>query len=106
MNQVSVNPNQVQNQVLQVLNQVLGGYWGGIDVKSDGEIASRVERAKKTALLCEMMASAIRRDVYVMARYDKIGTAVGEGDKFVSPTGMNRKIVDLRRELLQLRDLL
>mgnify|MGYP003400650930 FL=1 len=23
----------------------------------------RVERAKKTALLCEMMASAIRRDV-------------------------------------------
>ena len=24
----------------------------------------RVERAKKTALLCEMMASAIRRDVY------------------------------------------
>ena len=106
MNQVSVNPNQVLNQVLQVLNQVLGGYWGGIDVKSDGEIASRVERAKKTALLCEMMASAIRRDVYVMARYAKIGTAVGEGDKFVSPTGMNRKIVDLRRELLQLRDLL
>lgn len=105
MNQVPVNPNQVLNQVLQVLNQVPGGYWGGIDVKSDGEIASRVERAKKTALLCEMMASAIRRDVYVMARYDKIGTAVGEGDKFVSPTGMNRKIVDLRRELLQLRDL-
>lgn len=68
--------------------------------------ASRVERAKKTALLCEMMASAIRRDVYMMAKYDKIGTEVGDGDKFVSYTGTHRKIVDLRRELLQLRDLL
>lgn len=68
--------------------------------------ASRAERAKKTALLCEMMASAIRRDVYMMAKYDKIGTAVGDGDKFVSYTGTQRKIVDLRRELLQLRDLL
>ena len=75
-------------------------------MKSDGEIVSRVERAKKTALLCEMMASAIRRDVYVMARCNKIGSAIGEGDKFVSPTGTNRKIVDLRREILQLRDLL
>ena len=68
--------------------------------------ASRVERAKKTALLCEMMASAIRRDVCMLADYDKIGTIVGEGDKFVSQTGTHRKIVDLRRELLQLRDLL
>lgn len=67
---------------------------------------SRVERAKKTASLCEMMASAILRDVYAMARCNKIGTAIGEGDKFVSLTGTNRKIVDLRRELLQLRDLL
>lgn len=75
-------------------------------MKSDGEIVGRVERAKKTALLCEMMASAIRRDVYAMASYDKIGAAVGEGDKFVSLTGTTRKIVDLRRELLQLRDLL
>ena len=75
-------------------------------MKSDGEIVSRVERAKKTASLCETMASAIRRDVYTMARCNKIGTAIGEGDKFVSATGTNRKIVDLRRELLQLRDLL
>ncbi len=75
-------------------------------MKSDGEIVGRVERAKKTALLCEMMASAIRRDVYAMARCNKIGTAIGEGDKFVSLTGVERKIVDLRRELLQLRDLL
>lgn len=67
---------------------------------------SRVERAKDTARLCEMMAAAIRRDVYALASYDKIGTAVGEGDKFVSLTGTHRKIVDLRRELLQLRDLL
>lgn len=67
---------------------------------------SRVERAKKTASLCEMMASAIRRDVYALASYDKIGTAVGDGDKFVSTTGTERKIVDLRRELLQLRNLL
>lgn len=44
-------------------------------MKSDGEIVGRVERAKKTALLCEMMASAIRRDVYAMASYDKIGAA-------------------------------
>lgn len=66
----------------------------------------RVERAKKTALLCEMMASAIRRDVYAMASYDKIGSEMRVGDKFVSPTGTERKIVDLRRELLQLRDLL
>lgn len=73
---------------------------------SDGVIASRVERAKRTASLCEMMASAIRRDVYAMASYGKIGAAVGEGDKYVSATGTNRKIVDLRRELLQLRDLL
>ena len=36
-------------------------------MKSDGEIVSRVERVKKTASLCEMMASAIRRDVYMMA---------------------------------------
>lgn len=36
-------------------------------MKSDREFVSRVERAKKTASLCEMMASAIRRDVYVMA---------------------------------------
>lgn len=75
-------------------------------MKSDEEIVSRVERAKKTASLCEMMASAIRRDVYAMASYNKIGTAVGDGDKYVSATGTNRKIVDLRRELLQLRDLL
>ena len=54
---------------------------------------SRVERAKDTARLCEMMASAIRRDVYVMASCNKIGTAVGEGDKFVSPTGTNRKLL-------------
>lgn len=67
---------------------------------------NRVERAKKTASLCEMMASAIRRDVYMMASYNKIGATVGEGDKFVSQTGTHRKIVDLRRELLQLRDLL
>lgn len=66
----------------------------------------RVERAKKTALLCEMMASAIRRDVYAMASYDKIGAELRAGDKFVSLTGTERKIVDLRRELLQLRDLL
>ena len=66
----------------------------------------RVERAKKTALLCEMMASAIRRDVYAMASYDKIGSELRVGDKFVSLTGTERKIVDLRRELLQLRDLL
>lgn len=75
-------------------------------MKSNEEIVSRVERAKKTASLCEMMASAIRRDVYMMARCNKIGSAIGEGDKFVSQTGTNRKIVDLRRELLQLRDLL
>lgn len=75
-------------------------------MKSDGAIVSRVERAKKTASLCEMMASAIRRDVYMMASYNKIGTPVGDGDKYVSATGTNRKIVDLRRELLQLRDLL
>ena len=68
--------------------------------------ASRVEKAKKAALLCEMMASAIRRDVDMLANYNKIGTAVGDGDKFVSQTGTFRKIVDLRRELLQLRDLL
>ena len=66
---------------------------------------SRVERAKDTARLCEMMAAAIRRDVYTMASYNKIGTPVG-GDRFVSATGTARKIVDLRRELLQLRDLL
>ena len=29
-------------------------------MKSDGEIVSRVERAKKTALLCEMMACTKR----------------------------------------------
>lgn len=75
-------------------------------MKSDGAIVNRVERAKKTALLCEMMASAIRRDVYAMASYDKIGAPIGDGDRFVSLTGTNRKIVDLRRELLQLRDLL
>lgn len=67
---------------------------------------SRVERAKDTARLCEMMAAAIRRDVYMMASCNKIGTPVGDGDKFVSQTGTKRKIVDLRRELLQLRDLL
>ena len=67
---------------------------------------SRVERAKKTALLCEMMAAAIRRDVDMLANQGKIGTMVGDGDKFVSQTGTHRKIVDLRRELLQLRDLL
>ena len=32
-------------------------------MKSDGAIAGRIERAKKTALLCEMMASAIRREL-------------------------------------------
>lgn len=53
--------------------------------------AERVERAKKTASLCEMMASAIRRDVYVMTRCNKIGTEIGDGDKFVSQTGTSRK---------------
>lgn len=66
----------------------------------------RAENAVKAAQLCEMMAAAIRRDVYMMASYNKIGSAVGGGDKFVSATGTERKIVDLRRELLQLRDLL
>ena len=66
----------------------------------------RAENAVKAAQLCELMAAAIRRDVYTMARCNKLGTAIGEGDKFVSATGTERKIVDLRRELLQLRDLL
>ena len=39
---------------------------------------SRVERAKDTARLCEMMAAAIRRDVYMMASYNKNGSAVGD----------------------------
>lgn len=66
----------------------------------------RAEDAVKVAQLCELMASAIRRDVGMMASYGKIGAAVGDGDKFVSVTRTKEKIVDLRYELLKLRDLL
>lgn len=67
---------------------------------------TRQEDAVKTAQLCELIAAAIRRDIDMMARCGKIGTAVGEGDKFVSVTRTKEKIVDLRYELLKLRDLL
>lgn len=66
----------------------------------------RAVDAVKTAQLCELIAAAIRRDIDMMARCGKIGKAVGDGDKFVSVTRTKEKIVDLRYELLKLRDLL
>lgn len=67
----------------------------------------RAENAVKAAQLCELMACAIRRDVEMMRSFGMIGDSSWSANKrIVSETSTARKIVDLRRELLKLRDLL
>lgn len=67
----------------------------------------RAENAMKAAHLCELMACAIRRDVEMMRSFGMIGYSGWSGNNhIVSETSTARKIVDLRRELLKLRDLL
>ncbi|WP_442766741.1 hypothetical protein [Mitsuokella multacida] len=67
----------------------------------------RAGNAVKAAQLCELMACAIRRDVEMMRSLGMIGeSSWSENNRIVSETSITRKIVDLRRELLKLRDLL
>ena len=67
----------------------------------------RAGNAVKAAQLCELMACAIRRDVEMMRSLGMIGeSSLSVNNRIVSETSITRKIVDLRRELLKLRDLL
>lgn len=67
----------------------------------------RAENAVKAAQLCELMSCAIRRDVEMMRSFGMIGdSSWSVNNRIVSETSTARKIVDLRRELLKLRDLL
>lgn len=54
---------------------------------------SRVERAKKTASLCEMMASAIRRDVYAMSRLMS-ARGVSIGKRMIASTKRYSRMVN------------